>query len=326
MHMRKRVLGGDFEFDSNSRALLDLADVAYRRLPGHRFPASPPRLQVSLRLRGEAGPAADTMPPEMKMHAGGGMLCGSMNPDNFATIAPALRSALVVVSPGVLRQPYYARYELMEFAVFTLASRTQGLVPLHAACVERNGQAVLLVGRSGAGKSTVALHCLQAGLRFISEDSTFVEPRSMQVTGVANFLHLREDSLALLRPAEAARIRKSPVIRRRSGIEKFEIDMRQTAYTAAPVAPRLAGIVFLSSRSASRRRIDSADLLTPIDKPTLRRLLSATQSYAAGQPPWTDFLRRAVSLPAFELQRGDHPAQSATAVLRLLEQETAADP
>jgi serine kinase of HPr protein (carbohydrate metabolism regulator) len=55
---------------------------------------------------------------------------------------------------------YLTRYELIEFAVFTLAQRVQGLVPLHAACVGRAGRGLLLMGGSGAGKSTLALHCL----------------------------------------------------------------------------------------------------------------------------------------------------------------------
>ena len=50
-----------------------------------------------------------------------------------------------------------ARYEMLEFAVFTLASRVQGVVPLHAACIGRRGRGLLLMGDSGAGKSTAAL-------------------------------------------------------------------------------------------------------------------------------------------------------------------------
>jgi hypothetical protein len=58
----------------------------------------------------------------------------------------------------MLRFPYHARYELIEFAVFTLAARAQGLVPLHAACVGEEGRGLLLMGESGAGKSTASLH------------------------------------------------------------------------------------------------------------------------------------------------------------------------
>jgi serine kinase of HPr protein (carbohydrate metabolism regulator) len=98
-------------------------------------------------------------------------------------VAPEARSALVVVSPDMLRFAYHTRYELLEFAVYTLAARVQGLVSLHAACVGLGGRAVLLMGPSGAGKSTVALQCLLQHFQFVSEDSTLVMPEAMRVLG-----------------------------------------------------------------------------------------------------------------------------------------------
>jgi hypothetical protein len=47
-----------------------------------------------------------------------------MDADNFAVVEPGERRALVVVAPWALRFPYYLRYELIEFAVQTLASRS----------------------------------------------------------------------------------------------------------------------------------------------------------------------------------------------------------
>src|SRR5205807_7043764 len=105
------------------------------------------------------------------------------------------RSALVVVSQDMLEFPYHVRYEMLEFAVYVLASRMQGLVPLHAACVGRGGQGILLLGPSGSGKSTVSLQCLLEGLDFLAEDSVLVKPDGLLATGVASFLHVRPDSL-----------------------------------------------------------------------------------------------------------------------------------
>ena len=76
-------------------------------------------------------------------------------------------------------------------------------MPLHAACVGQGGRGVLLIGESGAGKSTASLHCLLRGLDFVSEDSIFATPDTMLATGVANFLHVRCDSLHSV-PASAA--------------------------------------------------------------------------------------------------------------------------
>jgi serine kinase of HPr protein (carbohydrate metabolism regulator) len=113
----------------------------------------------------------------------------------------------------MLRHAYHARYELIEFAVYVLAARTQGLVPLHAAAVGPRGRGVLLMGDSGAGKSTIALHCLLQGLEMVSEVGVFVAPEHLLATGIASFLHLRSGALRLLRRHESAsRIRGSPII------------------------------------------------------------------------------------------------------------------
>lgn len=88
------------------------------------------------------------------------------------------RHAMLVVSEDMLAHAYHLRYELIEFAVFLLAARGIGLVPLHGACVGQRGRSVLLLGASGAGKSTLALHSLLHGLEVLSEDGVFVAPDS----------------------------------------------------------------------------------------------------------------------------------------------------
>src|SRR2546421_9180842 len=216
-----QLLGGRFQFESNNRQLLRLVDTAYADLPEHRLSTTAPRLRVGLRLASGDRSRMRSAPPPLAMFSGAGFLGGATNSSGFVVMSPKERTALVVVSPELLRFPYHVRYELIEFAVFTLAARTQGLVPLHAACVGLRGRGLLLMGPSGAGKSTVALHCLLRGFDFLSEDSVFVAPDTMLATGVANFLHVRSDSLRWLgRTRDATAIRESPVIRRRSGVTK----------------------------------------------------------------------------------------------------------
>ena len=133
------------------------------------------------------------------MIEGGGILGSATDSSTFVVLSPERREALVSVSRSMLHFPV-SRFgsELIEFAVFTLASRAQRLVPLHAACVGLNGHGILLMGLTGAGKTTVALHCLLNGFDFLSEDSVFVAPKSMTATGIANFIHVRAESLRWL--------------------------------------------------------------------------------------------------------------------------------
>jgi hypothetical protein len=214
----------------------------------------------------------------------------------------------------MIRYPYHVRYEMLEFAVFTLAARAQGLVALHAACVASRGRGVLLMGPSGAGKSTMALQSLLEGLDFLAEDGVFVAPTSLRATGVANFLHVRPDALRLLeRRRDAAAIRRAPVIRRRSGVRKYEVNLRRSGFRLAVTAPKIVALVFLSAQSAGR-----GPLLRPLATSRMLHKLTAEQAYAAGQPGWSGFLDSISNLGGFELRRGRHPREGLSALRNLL--------
>jgi energy-coupling factor transporter ATP-binding protein EcfA2 len=241
------------------------------------------------------------------------MLCGTSSSSDFAVLSGDYRSGLIVVSRDRLRFPYHTRYELIEFAVFTLAARAQGLMPLHGACVGHEGRGLLLFGDSGAGKSTVSLHCLLRGMDFLAEDSVFVTPDTLRATGIANFVHVRCDSVHSLPTSSAPMIRKSPIIRRRSGVEKFEIDLRRTDFRLAPSPLKVAGIVFISPQPARR-----GVLLTPLRANQALARFKKSQSYALTQPGWATFRKRIADTPAFELRRGRSPEEAADALQALL--------
>jgi hypothetical protein len=312
LRSRRRLLGADFVFECGSSALARLVDWAYAGLPEHTLDRPAPRLRVALMPAPEHRRRA-LQPPPIEMLSGAGFLGGTTCRSDLAVLSADCRAALVVVSREMLRSPYHARYELLEFAVFTLASRTQGLVSLHAACIGLEGRGLLLLGDSGAGKSTASLHCLLRGLDFVSEDSVFVAPDTLLVTGVANFLHIARDSLRFLSRSDAAEIRKSPVIRRRSGVQKLEIDLRQPRYRLATSPLKLSALVFISARSAH-----DGPLLVPLRKREALARLEASQAYAAGQPGWRTFTKRLASVQPFELLRGSHPVEAADVLQELL--------
>lgn len=316
-HARYSLLGGRFRFTSNSRALLRLVDSAYRQLPMRALGRPAQAFEIELRvstartLRG-----ARTPPPLTTFSAAGGLLGGIMDAANFVLLSPAKRAALVAVSRDMLELPYHLRYELIEFAVYTLASRSQGLLSLHAACVGHAGRGLLLMGESGAGKSTLALHSALQGLEFLSEDAAFVDPARLLLLGVPNFVHVRPETVAGIElPTVAARVRRSAVIRRRSGVRKFEVDLRRFGSRLGSAPLSLAAVVFLSGRrsgSAAQMRA-----LRPAE--TLRRFMSA-QPYATLLPGWRAFRRAIDRVPGFELRRGPHPTESVVALRHLLAQ------
>lgn len=310
----KQLLGGRFQFESASAALLELVEAAYGGLPPHHLPGQVPEFRLELKLLPGHSLRPGHEPPPVHMQAGAGMLCGVINAMNYVAISPAQRQALLVVSEDMLRFPYHLRYELIEFAVFILATRAQGLIPLHGACLGRDGQGVLLLGPSGAGKSTLALHGLLQGLDFLSEDAVLVQAESMLATGVANYLHMRDDALSLVDEDAYRWIRYAPVIRRRSGVEKFEADLRNGPGRLAATPLKLTGAVLVSSRAAE----NSAQLLHPVPADELAARLAADQPYAASQPGWLHFQQKLIDLGVYELRRGPHPRASVDALRPLL--------
>jgi hypothetical protein len=319
--VRKAVnlLGGRFCFESNSKELLALVDEAYAGLPGHIFSSAPKTFRVKLMLT--PAPAKSNRriprqksPPPITMLQGAGFLGSATPSSTFVVLCPQERTGLVSVAAEMLRFPYHLRYEAIEFAVFTLACRAQGLVPLHAACVGLQGRGILLMGSSGAGKSTVALQCLLEGFDFLSEDSVFVAPNSMRATGAANFLHVREDSLQWLgRSRVRSIISRSPVIQRRSGVEKFEVDLRRKEFRLAQAPLKIIGVAFLSPRSGG-----TGPLLKPLSSSETLARLKREQAYGESLPQWRSFSRNLLRLGGFEMRRGPHPAAGAQALRSLL--------
>lgn len=313
----EQIMGGRFCFRSDSQSLLDVVEAAYGGHAPHRFPGGIPELDIELRLLPGRTPRAGG-PPHTRTCLSGDLLYGIMDEHNHVLVSPGQRRARVVASADMLDRPYHLRYELIEFAVFLLAARCQGLVPLHAACVGRCGRGVLLLGDSGAGKSTLTLHSLLQGLDFLSEDAVFVHTDGMLATGVANFLHLRADALVGIDDDAARRwIGSSPVIRRRSGVEKFEADLRQapSSIRLAPAPLQVIGAVVLSAQASGRCRA----LLKPMASDEAPVRLAAGQGYASIQRGWHRFERWAMQSTVHVLQRGRHPGDSVDALRQLLD-------
>jgi len=281
-------------------------------LPPYELPIAARDFHIELRLLPPRGGHRDA--PPVRQQSGAGLLCGVMDECNYTLLDPQGHRALVVASQDMLGHPYHLRYELIEFAVFTLATRGMGLVPLHGACVGRAGRGVLLLGASGAGKSTLALHSLLCGLEFLAEDAVFVRPDSLLATGVPNYLHVQPEALGLLQHGPVRDwLARAPRIRRRSGVEKIEADLREGVGRLAAAPLELVGAVFVSRECAAA----GAPVLTPLGDAAAARL-AADQPYAAGQPGWHAFVRGLMRRGVHELRRGAHPNASVEALRRLL--------
>ena len=134
---------------------------------------------------------------------------------------------------------------------------------LHSACLVRTGRALLINGRSGAGKTTLTLRLLAAGFQYGSDDLTILSESGAR--GVLLPPGAKSGAWRLIRQF-APTIESQKVHRRRDG-------KRIRYITPAPLAPddaRPVGwIVFLRRNSVGEATLSP---VRPMD--ALRRILS----------------------------------------------------
>ncbi len=104
---------------------------------------------------------------------------------NFACCDLATGFGFASVTRGTMMNRDYIRYHFLEAMVYTLLD-TQHLVALHAACLAKHGRGFLFVGRSGAGKSSLAYACMRRGWTYISDDASSLLRRRSGRTVVGN--------------------------------------------------------------------------------------------------------------------------------------------
>jgi hypothetical protein len=66
-------------------------------------------------------------------------------------------------------------------ALFGIVSPSVGITALHCACIARDGNALLLAGTAGSGKSTLSLALAQKGFTFLSDDWTYISRQGSEL-------------------------------------------------------------------------------------------------------------------------------------------------
>ncbi len=124
----------------------------------------------------------------------------------------------------------------------------RGVVPLHAAAVRTTAGAVLLIGRSGEGKSTLAAALIERGHALLADDVSGLALRGGRVTALPSFASLRlwKQTLEQMRLSLKVRSRVRP------GVEKFWVEASSACTEALPVC---AAIVLKPSHHADIRTV-----------------------------------------------------------------------
>jgi hypothetical protein len=94
-----------------------------------------------------------------------------------------------VARPDAFRDPNF-REQVLDSLILWLVTRS-GRTPLHASAFVADSTAVLLAGRSGSGKSCLALAAHSAGYPLLSDDTVYIEmQRRFRVWGIPRPVHV----------------------------------------------------------------------------------------------------------------------------------------
>lgn len=250
------ALTTSFTIRSQSPALLDIVDLQYSHLRGVVEPT-------------EAGIDIELIPVD----------------DKTCEIRIEDESVASVSGPGHLL------HELDNRLVYHLQRRVPGLYFVHAACLAREGSATMIMGDSGAGKSTTAYALAAAGLEYLSDELSPIDVDEQVVMPYARAICLKNDPPAPLELPENY-LRSEWTL---------HIDPQLLGATVATGPRRLDRIVFLThepDNSEPRlRRLSSSDAAVRLYQNALNQL--AHEGWGLD-----DTVRLVSSATCYELVRG----------------------
>jgi hypothetical protein len=210
--------------------------------------------------------------------------------------------------------PWYEQAAPLRSALQWGLTGTGGLF-VHAGAVGASGRCILLAGRSGSGKSTIAVAALLAGFDFLGDDYVYLTLDASGADPVAHSLYatakLTPESLILM-----PQLADHPALRLRIGADKHVLDisalgpqgLRHACPVSAIVIPHLqpgrpGGIEPVTPGAALLAMAPSTVLQVP--KPT-----------AAELGPLAQLARR---IPAFRLAVGRSPNETVPLLRQILE-------
>ncbi|HLF81408.1 MAG TPA: hypothetical protein VI410_06530, partial [Anaerolineales bacterium] len=136
--------------------------------------------------------------------AQGHLLALVLGAENFALCDLDRGFGFAWLSPGVAQQHLYTGFHFLDGMAYTCLCHRY-LTPIHAACVAYHGAGLLLVGDSGAGKSSLAWASARAGLTYVCDDAAWLLRDGVEPTiiGKSQRLRFRPDIFEILPELEA---------------------------------------------------------------------------------------------------------------------------
>lgn len=172
---------------------------------------------------------------------------------------------------------------------------------LHAAVVERDGEALILTGESGAGKSTLAALLTARGWRLLGDEFALLSPADGYLHPHPRLVSLKNESVVAVAQALPA-ARWGPWLRGTPKGDIRHLVPDEAAWAAMDMPARPALIVFprFGAAAASRSVMPSE---------TFARLTAASTNYTnLGEPGFAALTRLVTQVPAVAIDYPDGAA------------------
>ena len=96
--------------------------------------------------------------------------------------------------------PVNQAFPMLEWMLnYCVSSRAHGYLIIHAAVVEKNGQAVILPAPPGSGKSTLCAALVSRGWRLLSDELTLIGLEDQQLTPLPRPVSLKNASIPIMK-------------------------------------------------------------------------------------------------------------------------------
>lgn len=159
-------LGFPLEVESNDRRVLEAARESFGDFQA-RFEAEPMRIRLGVQ------PGNTGVPPLTTFRGRDHLLSIVCDASNFVMCDLRLGIGFGWITEEMATQSALFRHRFLECMAYSILVQTR-LAPIHAACVSRNGQGLLLCAPPGTGKSTLAYGCALSGWTFVTDDAAYL--------------------------------------------------------------------------------------------------------------------------------------------------------
>jgi hypothetical protein len=301
-----RIAGTQCSLSTNSH---DILRVAARR---HSSPQPPTTKSFHMEILVDSMLDANTAPA---VHFRGlrHLVWASLPQHSFMAYDMLRKHVRGVLSSAAARDESFWNSLLLPITLGILGT-TMGVVPLHCACLDREGNGLLVAGASGAGKSTLAAALARSGFAFVSDDWTYVSQEQFHLVahGLAAPIKLLPETVQFF--PELRGFEPQIALNRELA---YQLDPRASLGFAVRHASQPRWIFFLE-RTASR-----GCRILPCRSEYIREFFEKSAERLPDELPHAKLARSSIiqklcGCPAWLLRTGENPHHTAGVIDRFL--------